>query len=134
MPIPSATKIQQTLCESLANAIVWLFSNHESNTNQSPHGLIGAYFQQWLNGLVYELYFPSEMHERNLFLCDETTKLRLRDLNMNREKVKLSRLREVFETAYDSNSTLRTMLHSVRSLEVVRIIEDSLDDSDPQFG
>ena len=74
------------------------------------------------------------MHERNLFLCDETTKLRLSDLNMNREKVKLSRLREVFETAYDSNSTLRAMLHSVRSLEVVRIIEDSLDDSDPQFG
>ena len=36
LPIPSATKIQQTLCESLANAIVWLFSNHESNTNQSP--------------------------------------------------------------------------------------------------
>jgi hypothetical protein len=37
--------------------------------------LLAAYFERWLNGLVYELFFPGELHARKLTLFDATATL-----------------------------------------------------------
>jgi len=88
-----------------------------------------AYFEQWLDGLVYELFFPDELHGRKLTLFEETARLNPPDLSTIPELQKLSRLHEMFEQAYDSQATLRSMLFSLRSLEEVRIIEEPLERS-----
>ena len=84
---------------------------------------MAAYFEQWLNGLVYELFFPAELHTRNLHLFDETAKLNPPALEQLSNAQKLTRLNELFEKAYDIKAPLRAMLFDLRSLETIRIIE-----------
>ncbi len=76
IPVIGAQKIRRERmaeCEKLAVALIEL---HKPETADLPErGLMVAYFEQWLNGLVYELFFPAELHARNLHLFDETAKL-----------------------------------------------------------
>jgi hypothetical protein len=88
------------------------------------HSLMVAFFEQWLNGLVYELFFPDELHARNLKLFDETVRLNPPDLAQVPESRKLATLQEVFTKAYDTNATLHGMLFDLRSLDVVRVVEE----------
>ena len=90
-----------------------------------PVNLMAAWFEQWLNGLVYELFFRDELHARQLRLFEETARpdnappalAALSDAD------KLPALRACFERTYDVNHPLRGMLFSLRSLEPIRIIE-----------
>jgi adenine-specific DNA-methyltransferase len=140
IPIPPSTLDQQRCCERLADALIWLHG--EPGDVAAPrlksggrdlavlpmddvkHGLMVAFFEQWLNGLVYELFFPGELHARNLKLFDETARLNPPDFAQLSEPRKLVALQEVFTKAYDANTTLRGMLFDLRSLDVVRVIED----------
>ncbi|TRZ44184.1 hypothetical protein D4S03_12015, partial [bacterium] len=81
-------------------------------------------FEQWLNGLVYELFFPGELHARKLKLFNETAKLNSPDPTKVPESRKLASLQEVCTKAYDANATLRGMLFDLRSLDMVRVIEE----------
>ncbi len=73
---------------------------------------------------MYELFFPGELHARKLKLFDETAKLNPPDLAQVPESRKLAALQDAFTKAYDANATLRGMLFDLRSLDVVRVIED----------
>ncbi len=126
-PIPMATTEQQRWCEHLAMALIWLHRPDGNRAGNAPFALMKAYFEQWLNGLVYELFFPDELHARKLKLFDENARLDPPDLSKLPEGQKLARLKELFEQAYDTNAPLRAMLFSLRSLEVVRIIEEPLE-------
>jgi hypothetical protein len=124
LPIPAATTAQQLLCERLAEALIWLHAGR-ARSSQAPNlGLMTGYFEQWLNGLVYELFFPGELHARKLKLFDQTAKLDPPDLARVPEKEKLERLQETFSKAYDKNATLRGILSDLNTLDVVRVIED----------
>jgi len=90
-------------------------------------GLMAACFEQWLNGLVYELFFPDELHARNLKLFDETARLNPPDLATIAESDKPTALLKLFDKVQDADSTLRSMLFDLRSLDVVRLIEETLD-------
>jgi hypothetical protein len=87
------------------------------------------YFEQWLNGLVYELFFRDDLHARKLKLFDETAKLNPPELGKLPEADKMPRLRELFARAYDSNAVLRGSLFDLRSLESVRIVEEGIGES-----
>lgn len=127
-PIPAPAPEQQRWCERLVETLIWLHGPHAPRqAKDTPFNLMKAYFEQWLNGLVYELYFSGELHARKFTLFAETARLSPPDLSSVPELKKLSRLKEVFEQAYDANAPLRSMLFSLRSLEVVRIIEEPLD-------
>ena len=136
-PIPPATPDQQRWCKRLAEALIWLNGKGASHrpksggrdlatlpSDNAPHGLMTAYFEQWLNGLVYELFFPGELHARKLKLFDETARLNPPDLAKVPDSRKLAALQEVFTKTYDTNATLRGMLFDLRSLDVVRVIEE----------
>lgn len=127
IPVPTASPEQQQCCERLAAALSWLRqSGARTKTKDAPPTtLMTAFFEQWLNGLIYELFFPGELHERHLNIFDETSKLVPPALEALPDAQKLSRLKALFEQAYDTNAAIRSMLFSLRSLEVVRVIEES---------
>jgi hypothetical protein len=86
--------------------------------------LIATYFEQWVNALVYELYFPAEIATAGLRFFDLTAKHALPPLSEWDEKSeRLCKIRERFEQLYDLKHPLRASLFSLGSLELVRIIE-----------
>lgn len=79
--------------------------------------------EQLLNGLVYELYFPDELHTRGLHLFDS-----VRDVGLDRlsglEGEKLSTAAAHFtKQNLTPSQPLRVMLSDLQTLDVVRIIE-----------
>jgi len=124
LPIPPASPAQQSLCERLAEALIWLHSPAGRKAKDAPLGLMIASFEQWLDGLVYELFFPDELHAQKLKLFDETAKLNLPDLAKLSVADKLTALQELHEKACSKNAVLCGMLFDLKSLDVVRVIED----------
>lgn len=122
-PIPSASSEQKRLCESLGNTLIEL---HKPELVWQPeHGLMVAYFEQWLNGLVYELFFPAELNTRNINLFHESAKSEnlLPDLTGLESAAKFELLKACFQRVYDIKHPIREMLFSLRSIEEIRIIE-----------
>ncbi len=68
LPIPNVTPEQQHFCELLAAAIIEL--NKPINVALPNRLTAIPFFEQWLNGLIYELYFTAELHARNLRIYD----------------------------------------------------------------
>jgi adenine-specific DNA-methyltransferase len=106
---------------------ILLFACEHRNSKPSEHGkqdpLIVACFEQVLNGLVYELYFPDELHEASLHLFDLVKKAKLPDIEATAESERLEVLRDKFEDLYDGNHPLRIALDKLQTLDTVRIIE-----------
>ncbi len=88
---------------------------------------MSPFFERCLDGLVYELFFPDELHARGLKLFAETARLNPPDLAAVPEQRKLVRLQELFAKACEGHAPLRAMLDDLPSLEVVRIIEEAGD-------
>lgn len=79
--------------------------------------------EQLLNGLVYELYFPSDLHNRGLHLFDA-----VRDAGLDRfsglEREKLAEAVADFTRQHLApGQPLRVMLSDLQTLDVVRMIE-----------
>lgn len=85
--------------------------------------LMLGYFEQILNALVYELYFPEDLHKKGLKIFDLVEKAELPDIETLPEPKRLPTLRDTFERLYDLKHPLRGALQTLRSLDVVRIIE-----------
>lgn len=125
IPIPTATATQKSICERLAEALIWLHSPAGKKAESRSTGLMIAYLEQWLNGLVYELFFPGELKARKLNLFDVTAKLNPPDLSKVRAADKMEVLQALHAKAYDREATLRAMLFDLKSLDVVRTIEEA---------
>jgi len=87
-----------------------------------------AYGEQVMNGLVYELYFPEELHAAGLRLFDLVGQAFLpavppKDADRNVCTTFLKTLRTKFEELHDIEHPLRAALFSLGNLETVRIIE-----------
>ena len=82
-----------------------------------------AYWEHILNGLVYELYFPEEVHGAGLGLFDLVAAAELPDLKTIPEAQRLRRLREQYETLQAPDHPLRQALDKLQTLDTVRIIE-----------
>ena len=107
------------------NHLLWLnryFQAHPAEKTASDALMLG-YWEQVLNGLVYELYFPEEIHARGLRLFDLVQQAGLPALDAIPEPQRLSRLRKEFERVYDLQHPLRAALHDLQTVEEVRIIE-----------
>jgi hypothetical protein len=117
LPIPAATTEQKALCEALSGALIEL---HKPAAAKLPeHGLIVSWFEQWLNGLVYELFFPGELHARALHLFAETAKL------LPESKLPVKAIPEIFTASRDFKRPLRAMLTDLQTIEEVRLIESA---------
>lgn len=117
IPIPFAAEDQKQLFERLVDILLVLHAPKMSKAEN--RGLMIAYFEQWLNGLVYELFFPGELHNRHLNLFDETARL-LSKFGKREEATPVS----LFADAYALNQPLRAMLADLQTIEQIRVIED----------
>jgi hypothetical protein len=79
--------------------------------------------EQLLNGLVYELYFPDDLHARGLRLFDAAQAAGLEAI-AGREGERLAAAAEAFAREHLAPAKpLRVMLSDLQTLDVVRIIE-----------
>ena len=82
-----------------------------------------AYWERVLNGLVYELYFPEELHAAGLHLFDIVAQVKFPSIEKIVDAKKLIVLRELFQDLYDPSHPVRIALDKLQTLDVVRIIE-----------
>ncbi|MBE7537695.1 MAG: Eco57I restriction-modification methylase domain-containing protein [Opitutaceae bacterium] len=133
-PIPSASDTQQRAIEQLVDYLLFLnrhFADHpEAASTRDP--LMLAYWEQILTGLVYELYFPEELHAAGLRLFDLVEQsvgqtflsaLPPKDADRNVCATFLKTLRTKFEELHDASHPLKVALQKLQTLETVRSIE-----------
>lgn len=125
LPLPSVTSTSRAVVELVVDQVLFLHqtaADHpNSQTTRDP--LMLAYWERVLNGLVYELYFPEEMHGAGLHLFELVANAGIPDLATIAESERLPCLRTVFEVLYDGTHPLRIALDKLQTLDTVRIIE-----------
>jgi adenine-specific DNA-methyltransferase len=124
LPIPKASVQHKTLIAKVTCYQLWLREIFQASPQllTSRDTLMSAYWEQVLNGLVYELFFPEDLSSHSLRLLELSETVTLPDLESVSETQRLSRLRDVFEASYEVSNPLRGHLAALRSLEVVRMV------------
>lgn len=79
--------------------------------------------EQLLNGLIYELYFPDDLHERGLHLFDAAREAGLDRLSGLEGEKLASAAADFTRQHLAPGQPLRVMLSDLQTLDVVRIIE-----------
>jgi adenine-specific DNA-methyltransferase len=128
LPIAEPSSIEKnplSVLVTIVRNLTSLFADRpEVQSTRDP--LMLAYWERVLNGLVYELYFPEELHTVGLRLFELTEQAGLPDLDSIPEPDCLPRLRRIFETLYDGTHPLRIALDKLQTLDTVRIIEGTV--------
>ncbi|MDX8510495.1 Eco57I restriction-modification methylase domain-containing protein [Mesorhizobium captivum] len=109
-PVPRAGSRAKQIVGALVNV---LYANHSNPA-----------LEQLLNGLVYELYFPDDLHARGLTLFNAAEEAGLATACAGLEGEALATAAEGFVRAHLApGQPLRIMLSDLQTLDVVRIIE-----------
>ncbi len=87
--------------------------------------LQSAYFEQLIDGLVYELYFPDEIMAANKEILPHLGELSPITDDMTEEE-KLAIIQREFDRLYDPHHTVRNHLETLDSVAVVRTIREAL--------
>ncbi|MFZ0866019.1 MAG: N-6 DNA methylase [Candidatus Sulfotelmatobacter sp.] len=125
IPIASATADQQAQVTRLVSCLLWLNQHflNQKETKTARDVLMLSWWEQVLNGLVYELYFPDELQAKSIYLFKKISGTSLPEMNTLPESTRLPRLRAAFEQTYETSHPLRGALFELGSVEIVRIIE-----------
>jgi adenine-specific DNA-methyltransferase len=124
LPLPAFEIGQLNVLRPLVQILLFLneaFHNSREQSTRDP--LMLAYWERVLNGLVYELYFPEDVHGAGLRLFGLVENTKLPDVNSLTEQDRLPRLRQKFEELHDGAHLLRIALDKLQTLDTVRIIE-----------
>jgi adenine-specific DNA-methyltransferase len=125
LPVAEPNRSQTPSLVSVVNILRLLTAQFAADpgkqTTRDP--LMMAYWERVLNGSVYELYFPEELHSAGLHFFDLVASADLPDINDLAENDRLPRLRQKFEELHDGTHPLRQALDKIQTLETVRIIE-----------
>ena len=112
-PIPHATTEQHTFVERIAEAVL-------HTKGQSP---AKAYLERLLNGLIYELFFPEDLHTQKLTFFAHLDTAKPPNLAAIPESQRTARLSEFHAEIADVNHPLYACLFALNGIEVVRRIE-----------
>jgi hypothetical protein len=94
-------------------------------TNTSKNDILFAFFDQLVNSLIYELYFPEEIKSAGKEILKHLGDLKPITDDMSEEK-KLAIIQSEFERMYDPNHPVRFAIETLDSVEEVRIIKEAL--------
>lgn len=83
------------------------------------------YFEQLIDGLVYELYFPEEIKAAGKEILTHLGELTPLTDEMSEEE-KLAIIQREFDRLYDPNHPVRNHLETLDSVEEIRIIREAL--------
>ena len=125
IPIPDMEPEQKALIHKIVEYILYLKKQPTTDgtdaANASDYVMV-AYFGQFLDALVYELYLPDELHQWDKYffkyLLDENLP-RLEDIYRD----KMPAFRELFEHLFHKDHPVRRNHFFLDSLEPIRIIE-----------
>ena len=85
---------------------------------------MAAWFERWVNALVYELFFPEEMRARGLSFLPLTEDFAPPPPSADADAtVALATVRATVETLSAPGHTLRRALDQLQTLDLVRTIE-----------
>ncbi len=125
LPVVRPSKAQDDVVAKLVKCLT--SARTELKASQTPANsrddLMVAYWEQLLNGLVYELYLTTEVHGAGLRIFDALSPTKLPEVDSVPNDKRLPQLREAFEDTYDSSHPVRVALEKLQTLDSVRIIE-----------
>lgn len=108
LPIPSATAPQKCVFDGLVNVVL---------KTRDPR------IDQLINGLVYELFFPEDLHKANIHLFTEAEKAAITKLASLEGEELIAAASKLAEKIFSTNHPIYGMLFDLQGLDVVRIIE-----------
>lgn len=82
-----------------------------------------ARFEQLINGLVFELFFPDDLHRAKIHLFDACQNVGIGKLAGLKDKALSSAASELADRIFATSHPIYAMLFDLQALEVVRIIE-----------
>ena len=124
LTIPETALRQRNITECVCDYVVWLYQPDAEKADQlARRSCLTEYFENLLNGLLYELFFPDDLHSRGVNLFEHVEKARLPAMADIPAKQRLSRLEEIYDRISNDRNPIRGCLESLKSVEVVRIIE-----------
>ena len=80
-------------------------------------------FEQLINGLVFELFFPKELHDADIHLFDACEAACLAELAELQGDAQWKAAEKMAATIFTNDHPIYAMLFDMQALEVVRIIE-----------
>jgi len=117
VPIPQISKKEQYPYEMLVDYVI----NSKSLSNEISFN----FFEQLLDAIVFELYFPEELKSANKEILKHLGDLKPLTDKMSEEE-KLAIIQSEFERLYDPSHPVRNAIETLDSIEEVRIIKESL--------
>lgn len=124
-PVPDTTSHQRILLTRIVDYILFLMAQKadgEGDLSNSRDQLMIRYFEQLIDGMVYELFLVDELHEARKYFFKPLEQETLPDIGDIRDK-KVDGLRRIFERLFDRNHVVRQNIFFLDTLESVRIIE-----------
>lgn len=95
------------------------------DTRASAHArdaVMLSYFEQIVDALVYELYFPEELHSQDRYFMRILQHENLPVLNHSQEN-QIRQLRKTFERLFETNHPVRQNLFFLDNVSIIRTIE-----------
>lgn len=118
-PVPEVSKSDEKNIAMLSNYLLAL------KASTAHHKVAIAYFEQLIEGLVYELYFPDEIKTAGKEILPHLGDLPPITDTMSQEE-KLAVIQREFDRLYDPRHPVRNHLETLDSVEVVRTIREAL--------
>jgi hypothetical protein len=125
IPVYKSDENQQQLVSRLVDYILFIKQQPfytSADLDFAEERLMSNFFENLIDALVYELYFPEELHEAKKQFMSLVVQENLPDLDVI-EGDKVSALKQIVRRLTDKNHPLYNNLFFLDSVPVVRIIE-----------
>jgi type I restriction-modification system DNA methylase subunit len=120
VPIPWPENSQRKMVTGCVKAITEIYQR----TDGEVVGTNAVHFERLINGLVFELFFPEELHAVNIRLFDACEKAGIGKLATLQGDALAKAAEKLAAALFANNHPIYAMLFDLRALESVRIIED----------
>ena len=117
IPIYQPLKVQQELIAGVVKAVI--VCKHAGNENAAN----AARFEQLINGLIYELYFPEPLQSAGINLMARSANEELAALGGMEGAALTERVNELAEHIFSPQHPIRGLLFDLQGIPVVRMIE-----------
>jgi len=127
LPIVTTDKVTQQCLITFVDYIIYLkqqpfYRSKNLDLREVQDRLMVSFFEQIIDGMVYELYFPEDLHQGEKYFLNVLAKENLPPLGkMSGDK--MTTLRTIFERLFDKEHTIRHNLFFLDSLPIIRMIE-----------
>jgi len=125
LPIPKVEETKEKAIISLVDYILFLKQHQNRNVNNQ---LIPIYFEQIIDGIVYELYFPELLKQHNRTIIEYLGELPAFTDKMD-DSQKLEIITTVFNRLNEKNHPVRVNLFYMNSIPEIKIIEGIKEES-----